>query len=120
MTTELKHTPGPWGTENAMSSDYENIRYLTGPNCEQIATIHQRKPLCNVEKLPRMNQAEALANARLISAAPELLTHLRLFCDTLPDDPNDYPDMQLFRIVRDLVEKSNAVIAKATGKERGE
>ena len=73
----IKHTPGPWGAENALSSDYYNIRYVTGPNCEQVATIHQREELCNVDKNPPMSQDEALANARLIAAAPELLEALK-------------------------------------------
>ncbi len=59
-----KHTPGPWTQWAALSSDIYNIRYIDGDNSEPVATI--RHPV-------NMHQSEALANARLIAAAPELL-----------------------------------------------
>jgi hypothetical protein len=58
------HTPAPWIPVCTPSSSFNDIRYISGDNCEKIATIH----------LPLgMGQHEALANARLIAAAPDLL-----------------------------------------------
>jgi hypothetical protein len=63
----MKHTSGPWSAECALSSDLYNIRYITGPDCQKI---------CDVNHRVEMPQDEALANARLIAAAPDLMQAL--------------------------------------------
>jgi hypothetical protein len=60
---KTQHTPGPWDLVCTPSSSFNDIRYLSGPDCEKIATVH-----C---KAGEMGQKEALANAALIAAAPE-------------------------------------------------
>lgn len=62
-----EHTSGPWGSECALSSDMYNIRYITGPDGQKI---------CDVSHRIEMSQTEALANARLIAAAPKMLQKL--------------------------------------------
>lgn len=66
MTTN-QHTPGPWSQSATCSSDLYNIRNISGADCEHVAVINYKLG---------MTQAEALANARLITAAPELLDAL--------------------------------------------
>jgi hypothetical protein len=69
----MSHTKGPWGSESTMSSDFQFIRYISGPDCQSIAKVyHKINPMTGDE----MTQAEALANARLIAAAPALLEAL--------------------------------------------
>lgn len=65
MTT--KHTPGPWAAESAMSRDVSHIRYITADG-KIIASVRHR-----VEH----TQDEALANAALFAAAPDLLAALQ-------------------------------------------
>ena len=64
MTT--KHTKGPWRSENAMSSDFNKIRYITGPDCEKIAEVQQTEYYNSDTRMP---QGEALANAAFIVRA---------------------------------------------------
>lgn len=61
-----KHTPGPWAAEAAMSSDTPHIRYITADGAI-IASVRHRL---------EQTQDEALANARLMAAAPELAAGL--------------------------------------------
>lgn len=57
-------TEGPWGSCAGLSSNPDAIRLITGPEAELIATVHQRTS---------MSQAEALANAKVIRAVPDLI-----------------------------------------------
>lgn len=66
MTTQP--TAGPWDSTAALASDLYNIRYIDGPKCEKIATVRHAVD---------MSQEEALANAKLIAAAPDLLAALK-------------------------------------------
>jgi hypothetical protein len=105
-----KHTPGPWGQENAMSSDHEAIRYITGPDCEDVATVHQKKLYGTNEY---MSQETALANARLIAAAPELLEAAIMLLERLEVYHN------CGRIHEDMViDDARRAIAKVTGVEQ--
>ncbi len=88
---KANHTPGPWGRESAVSSDFENIRYITGPKCQQVATVHQRPPLCDVKNEGRMSQKEALANAALIAAAPDMLEALNDAAETIKKARRYFP-----------------------------
>jgi hypothetical protein len=67
----MKNTKGPWSAVATPSSLLHDIRYISGGNCEKIATIH----------IPAdMSQEEALANARLIQRSPDILNALQEFC----------------------------------------
>lgn len=67
-------TPGPWRLQTALSSDWRNIRYLNGPDCQCIADIRSGS---KSNDPPEFGQMEALANARLIAAAPAMAAALQ-------------------------------------------
>lgn len=62
--SEIKHTPGPWKFKTAPNGDNGISAYDTGYFAEAFADIRHSGENA---------RAEALANARLIAAAPELL-----------------------------------------------
>jgi hypothetical protein len=98
----LKHTPGPWLLEN-------NIAYGWKTNPYSIST---RKPgvhsvaIANIPAKQTISRDEALANARLISAAPDLLDALMTFPQSLA-----WTDDELWA----WAQRARAAIAKATG-----
>lgn len=67
----MKHTPAPWNAEAALSSDFDNIRYITGDTSEGPCRI-----IASVRHRPEQSQEEALANAAVMKAAPDLLAAL--------------------------------------------
>lgn len=90
----FKGTPGPWAV-NPVSAQVDAMPSLL-PVCQLLWPTDQR------------SEAETEANARLISAAPELLEALRrvLSSQTIKNpDPDSDPDVIFAR----------AAIAKATG-----
>lgn len=100
-----KFTSGPWGACPPPSSNKYSIRYITGANAELIADIGQ--PAC-------MTQDEALANATLIKAAPDMLAaleHAEAFIE-------DYfrPFLHLNLDAQEAVNHVSKVILKARGK----
>lgn len=71
MTSESKHTPGPWMVREAAD-------FL------QIAPPDNSEPICEMglypaPDWPKDEAAELMANARLIASAPELLEALEAF-----------------------------------------
>ncbi len=107
-----KHTQGPWTTGDA---DWRTIvgsetRYLHLNSAKVTGRVS--RSLAAVAVVDRSdNEAEDLANARLIAAAPELLEALQLASATIerlkPSQPIDS-----ISGTRDVI---NAAIAKATG-----
>jgi hypothetical protein len=61
MTTEAKHTPGPWAVHPSKARVDAFVGGAPLPVCELLWPTDQR------------SEAETEANARLIAAAPELL-----------------------------------------------
>lgn len=101
---KTKHTPGPWGLSAAMSSDLHNIRYVNadlGNTYSCIAVVRDRTEL---------TQAENLANARLICAAPNLLASLERLEIQLSYE--HAPDRAMLKVMLDDARKS---IAEAKG-----
>jgi hypothetical protein len=113
----MTHTPGPWTWEGAMNSDTIHI----GPqqffefqgtktpvpmqNGQQVATVRAMPPYphCDDEQ-----NRQAIANARLIAAAPDLLAALR-FARQFVVKGYDATTPDLAKI--------DAAIAKAEGKD---
>lgn len=98
-----KHTPGPWRHERGMILYGETTQTDRGTCYNVIAALHGTA-------LPN-----AQANARLISAAPELLAaceqHANYYDHALPDGAwTRTPMWGILAAIR-------AAIAKATGKE---
>ncbi len=67
-----KYTPGPWNVEHPYG---ESGVYIAGPHTEIIAQVW------NQTRLPASAENATEANARVLAAAPEMLTILRLIDD---------------------------------------
>ena len=72
MSNTAKHTKGPW-------------EYVTHPSCNTVKTLGEfagggGRQVCNV---PKPNNPESTANARLIAAAPEMAEALLATRDTV-------------------------------------
>jgi hypothetical protein len=104
MTTPA-HTPGPWG-------------YTTVGSCHGIhpaASENERDDICRIT--PHnfhpdgwvAAKSEAVANARLIAAAPALLAALQALVGEADLGEIDYEDD-----TRELLDAARAAIAKAT------
>jgi hypothetical protein len=112
MKTETKHTQGPWKV-------LENGKEM-GKHCVSTTSdAPVQAVICEINtKSIGTNDAIRLANARLISAAPELLAALReieskltaLLCDRVLD--STLPE---FFQVRDARNSARAAIVKAEG-----
>ena len=100
--TKQKHTPGPWTTIEAKNFylGYPGTVEIHAPDWDALAVVH-------VETNGKPSE-EGEANARLITAAPDLLEVLRSLTAVarryLPDY-DEHPEIQA----------ADAAIAKATG-----
>lgn len=99
-----EHTPGPWSLENNIAYGWKTNPYSItvrkrGVHCVAVANIPAKKTI---------TREEALANARLIAAAPDLLEALM----TLPQSPTNTDDDWW-----KWIDKARAAIDKATGGE---
>ena len=93
-----------WGIEcNYPGSDNSYLLEVANELLEDAIKQAVENLTCVVESLTGVDP-------NLISKAPAMLNMLKLFCRTLSNDPNDYPDMQLFRITEDLVNKARTLI----------
>jgi hypothetical protein len=115
-----KHTPGEW---SAGVADY------IGRECFVVGLLGTKKLVAVVGDIAAMDEEESIANARLISAAPDLLAALQLI-HALAFDVYEDGDQQLEDIVLDKTcdlgdrQKAaafiavRAAIAKATGETK--
>lgn len=125
--SHIKHTPGPWKVLRGHTRSTWFVIYKTRETKQrsEAATVYkglhlvksgdvEAPALASVDSLrlnhsanKETNEAEALANARLISAAPELLkladTLVRMTVNSI--DPEDFSSIRA---------EALAVIAKAT------
>ena len=111
-----KHTPGPWHwIGDSLTHRQYNIYAPGSAPQEHVCTVNN----LSVEKLYGRDADVALANARLIAAAPDLLDALRDFSDYVRNEQNStdgaviYSNTQIHR----LVFKARAAIAKTTGEQ---
>jgi hypothetical protein len=106
-----KHTPGPWSMSGPMGKDHLSGRepwfWISAET-----TLHLQVMACADGYVRGENEA----NARLISAAPDLLEALRTAIQMLVEWQMDYPES-----VGDneaaLMKAARAAIAKATGEQ---
>lgn len=100
--SETKHTPGPWRAEllEVGRRDYPDWNTFT---------IRAENNVCLavVGEIDRYYEQDTAKNARLISAAPDLLEIVK----ELWDSPNDFPKTYAFW------ERVKKAIAKAEGRE---
>lgn len=74
----IKHTPGPWHWQGDSLTHRQFDIYAPGSAPKQhVCTINN----LSVEKLWLRDSEQALANARLIAAAPDMLSALTLLVD---------------------------------------
>ena len=94
-----KYTKGPWNANFTRFSRWVVGFHITDPKHGSL------RPICEAyDKTGAMNPDEIAANARLISAAPELLEALKWAVDNPNDDAY-------------WIEQARAAIAKATGEQ---
>ena len=109
--SNFKHTPGPWATGEVYRDHWLEIVGNGGKRmvCGVMRVIRHKfdRDSRTIAKVPN---DEGWSNARLISAAPELLS-VALAVDDLAERIDHEPDSAL----GELVARARAAIAKATG-----
>ena len=107
-----KHTPGPWLVPHFARPDIQcNCGYVLSPNyMGAIATVHfeGEKP-GEYDDNPPLD--EAIANARLIAAAPDMFAILQDACRE--SDANPIPRGPK---AQDMYDRAMAIIAKVEGR----
>jgi hypothetical protein len=106
--SEAKHTPGPWVfLEDGRTETPENAcepLTICCPKADDLANVYS-----NDDATVNITRAEAVANAHLISAAPELLEALIALRRAELEDMDSDKDIFALR------EQAEAAIRKATG-----
>lgn len=124
MASKVSFTPGPWVADGfAMENDNlvhvctydgtENYYHNGASICE--CRVSERGELSKGERFIGVSEAEA--NARLISAAPELFEVAKLVLDleSLPFPTNPIDDEQFNRLQTRLVALATAARTKVLG-----
>ncbi len=110
-----KHTPGPWGRMPApvCATDHPHT-WITADGDERLIAV--------VRAVVRAQAGETDANARLISAAPDLLAALRELREAAAETvaicggiPEDEPMSRAFDALDTTERRAGAAIRKATG-----
>lgn len=104
-----KHTPGPW---RIFQTKGKPRFYVIGIGREDGRGITDGNVGLGVWDA---DSPEALANGRLIAAAPDLLSALRDLLDAFDICPDDLPGHEYEAIVEDARQRARAAIAKAKG-----
>lgn len=111
-----KHTPGPWNNLDKNGKHDKKVRCATAKQIAQLGS--EKLPACRGEIANTLSwnpskkscqYKEAVANATLISAAPELLHELEVALAMMEEGEGDqlYPE---------ILSRFRFVIAKAKGK----
>jgi hypothetical protein len=112
----MKHTPGPWSYWNGICSPGGRVTQDETGTHIAIPTVYANAQLTD-------------ANARLIAAAPDLLSALEDFLDMAQEPPEANCSCHISPPCGDCVDNhglreafrnARAAIAKATGKEMAE
>ncbi len=101
----MSHTPGPWIAELLLFNRTDEMRFLLSTPDDELGHIQLRNT----------NIYDALANARVIAAAPDLLEA----CEDLLLVVREYVPNNTDAWVRTSaqIERAKAAIAKAEGRE---
>lgn len=102
------HTPGPWECDGATVFAVEHHGWRKG-----VEQFHNRF-YAGVQRGPYTPAAELVANAKLISAAPDLLAALRDLADDI-DERFDMESRSTNPGMKAAVSNARAAIVKATG-----
>lgn len=108
--TQASHTPGPW---SLVDDEWDGIFVQVPQSHKFVCEVTATNPVYTTPGYD-ISKEEALANARLIAAAPELLSLARKLLTVA----EDWPMTKAYR--SQLIEETKAVIAKVTGEERKE
>jgi hypothetical protein len=99
-----KFSSAPW--KSAFAFDRTYIRNIKDAQGEIIAQV------CDLDDgVANDYLYEAIANAQLMAAAPDLLAALQYFLDALADDC----EIDMCRITNEMESRARAAIARATG-----
>jgi hypothetical protein len=112
IMSETKHTPGPWRVDETWPEETNTIRVKRNVLCVK-AEPQRTIALCG-----HGSQDEAVANARLIAAAPELISALKAIqarINGVFDDPDLIQCGPLQGPATDIDRIARAAIAKAEG-----
>lgn len=111
-----KHTPGPWSIwkNSSRKQTAEGLRHML--DVHQGTLDNYGRAIANVisggPQAKAHDYDDVMANALLIAAAPELLEIVR--------DMAEYGGAMKYAEWRNLVQRADTAIAKATGAERSE
>ena len=103
---DVKHTPGPWRYVRANPSPTTGEHLIAGAKPGYLAEVRD------------CGSGSVAANARLISAAPDLLESLRAFVSPWDGDSVEEIESQSGFATSVRIEQARAAIAKATGAAR--
>lgn len=104
---QTQHTPGPWHwIGDSLTHRQFDIHAPRQSPQQHICTVNN----LSIEKLYTRDAGVALANARLIAAAPDLLAALQALVGEA-----DLGEVDLDDADRALLDNARAAIAKATG-----
>lgn len=101
-STDEKHTPGPWRLMT--------VPMVMHPTRDGVAIANLCVEFVPSEGYHNENRQEAMANARLIAAAPDLLEALTIARSMLPKRDDELADAPLY-------DKIDAAITRATQTE---
>jgi hypothetical protein len=77
VTTQAKHTPGPWRADGARNGT-DHYYQIDAPTPEGVSAWFPYTVCSTDSHNPAMSREEDEANARLIASAPELLEALKV------------------------------------------
>ncbi len=103
MSTETKHTPGPWHRGSACQTGIQII--TTDKNDEPNGII------CEINRAYWCNKGEDGANSLLISAAPDLLSACELMKSLFDDISKSNPGFMGKLTLQDYAKYNEAMIA---------
>ena len=105
------HTQGPWALKQGKYGGPHEIQWAPGKSYGTVASVS----MAGFQELPEaLSDAERLANARLIAAAPEMLAALLKLVEAV--DPA-VGGLTLEDWATEPVADARAAIARATGEE---
>jgi hypothetical protein len=112
MSKETKHTPGPWEIERIYTDDeiMGSITILAADGSPVCKTNHS---LISRNK----STPEVLANAILISAAPDMLEYIEKILETV-QSVDDAPTGFLAKVFYDIENFASEAIEKATNRKQ--
>jgi len=93
---KLKHTPGPWFARPAIRSGEFNVTAQSGGFA----------PLAKVKGDKRSTLDDALHNARLMAAAPDLLAALLAMLEHCPDLEKNGEIVHAVKLARAAIERA--------------